>query len=172
MLASRCATAHASIQQESTFQDDDLLVFGNAETQTATLDDLKAMGVDRIRVSLFWNSVAPDPKSKTKPGGFDASDPAAYPADNWAKYDRLIQGAAARGIGVNLDPTGPAPRWATGKPDRADIEGWYQPSAAEFGAFVTAAAKRYSGTYTPPSPAPPPPPPSDDGGGVNGDGGV
>ena len=159
------APAHASTQQESTFQDDDLLVFGTTQTQDSTLDDLKAMGVDRIRVSLFWNSVAPDAKSKTKPSGFDAGDPAAYPAGVWDKYDHLIQGAASRGIGVNLNPTGPAPLWATGKPDRADIEGWYQPNAIEFGAFVAAAAKRYSGSYTPPAPPASAPPPSDNGGG-------
>jgi len=159
------APAHASMQQESTFQDDDLLVFGSADTQAKTLDELKSLGVDRIRASLFWNSVAPDPKSKTKPSGFDASDPAAYPADNWAKYDRLITGAQARGIAINLDPTGPAPLWATGKPDRADIEGWYQPSPDEFGAFVAAAAKRYSGSYTPPPPPQPAPPPSNNNGG-------
>lgn len=155
------APAHASTQQESTFQDDDLLVYGTPDTQTQTLDTLKSLGVDRIRVSLFWNTVAPDPKSKTKPS-FDASDPGAYPAGNWARYDRVIAAAQARGIAVNLDPTGPAPFWATGSPDRSDIEGWYQPSPAEFGAFVAAAAKRYSGSYVPPTPSSPPP---DNGGG-------
>ena len=57
-----------------------------------------------------------------------------------------------------------APLWATGSPDRSDIEATYNPSASEFGAFVTAVAKRYSGQYTPP------PPPSG-GGGSNGGGG-
>ena len=38
------APAHASTQQESTFQDDDLLVFGSADTQAKTLDTLKSLG--------------------------------------------------------------------------------------------------------------------------------
>ena len=55
------ATARASAQQETTFQDDDLLVFGDADTQARTLDTVKALGADRLRVSVFWTVVAPDP---------------------------------------------------------------------------------------------------------------
>src|SRR5439155_12703921 len=158
------AAAHASAREETTFQDDDLLVFGSAATQARTLDTIRALGADRVRVSVFWNAIAPDAKSKTRPG-FDATDPAAYPPGNWARYDRLVRLAAARGLGLNFDLTGPAPLWATGKPERADIEATYAPSAAEFGAFVTAVARRYSGDYTPPAPPAPAPAP-DDGGGV------
>jgi hypothetical protein len=157
------ATARASEQQETTFQDDDMLVFASEQTQANTLDTIKALGGDRLRVSVYWRTIAPDPKSKTKPN-FDAGDPGAYPADNWARYDRLLRLAQARGLAVNFDLTGPAPLWATGSPDRSDIEATYNPSASEFGAFVTAVAKRYSGQYTPP------PPPSG-GGGSNGGGG-
>src|SRR3954452_4114943 len=74
----------------------------------------------------------------------------------------------ARGLGVHFDRPGPSPLWATGNPDRADIAATYNPSASEFGAFVTAVAKRYSGSYTPPPPPSPPPP---DGGGGGGGGG-
>src|SRR4051794_41199595 len=107
---------------------------------------------------MFWNVVAPDPKAKSKPS-FDASDPAAYPRANWERYDRLVRLASAPGVGINFDLTGPAPLWATGKPERSDIEATYEPSAAEVGAVVTAVAQRYSGEDTPPPPparAPPP----------------
>src|SRR5439155_1733324 len=152
------AAAHASGREGTTFQDDDLLVFGSAETQARTLDTVRSLGADRVRVSVFWNAIAPDAKSKTRPG-FDATDPAAYPPGNWARYDRLVRLAAARGLGLNFDLTGPAPLWATGKPERADIEATYAPSAAEFGAFVTAVARRDSGDYPPPAPPAPAPAP-------------
>src|SRR3954470_13080953 len=121
------------MQQETTFQDDDLLVFGSAQTQADALDTIKTLGGDRLRVSVFWNVVAPDPNSKSRPS-FDAADPNAYPRANWERYDRLVRVGAARGLGINFDLTGPAPLWATGKPERADIEPTYEPSAAEFGA--------------------------------------
>ena len=157
-LAAVAPLARASVQQETTFQDDDRLVFANAETQASTLDTIKALGGDRLRISVFWYAIAPDVKSKTKPN-FDATDPGAYPAANWAPYDRLVRLAQARGLALNFDLTGPAPLWATGKPSRADIEATYDPNAAEFGAFVTAVAKRYAGDYTPPAPPRPPSPP-------------
>jgi hypothetical protein len=163
VLAAVPATARASVQQDTTFQDDDNLVFANEQTAGQTLDTIKALGGDRIRISVFWSVVAPDAKSKTKPN-FDATDPAAYPAGAWDRYDRLVRMAAARGLGVNFDLTGPSPLWATGNPDRSDIAATYNPSASEFGAFVTAVAKRYSGSYTPPPPSSSPPP-SDGGGG-------
>ena len=83
------ATARASVQQETTFQDDDLLVFADQQTQAQTLDTIKALGGDRLRISVYWNAIAPDAKSKTKPN-FDASDPGAYPAINWARYDQWV----------------------------------------------------------------------------------
>jgi hypothetical protein len=163
--------AIASHTQESIFQDDDLLVYNTPAGTDKALDTLAALGVQRVRVSLFWRLVAPSPLSRTKPN-FDAADSTDYPAGAWDRYDRLITDATARGIAVNLDITSPAPLWATGRPDRADIADTYQPSAAEFGAFVRAAAGRYSGSLvlpgaTPPtpttptpSPTPSPPPPN------------
>ena len=51
-------------------------------------------------------------------------------------------------MGVNLNVTAPAPIWATGNaPGRPDIDATYDPSAAEFGAFVRAAAQRYPGVH-------------------------
>ena len=154
-LALLCAlvlpsAAHAARQQESQFQDDNRLVYATPDAAAATLDQLKALGVDRIRVSVFWAVVAPDHDSQTKPANFDASDPASYPADNWARYDTLVELAQARGIGVNFDVTSPAPLWATGEsPDRPDIDTTYDPSAEEYGSFMRALGTRYSGTYVP-----------------------
>jgi hypothetical protein len=160
------ATALASATQESGFQDDDLLMYNTQAGMAATLDTLQALGVQRVRVSILWALVAPDPLSKTRPS-FDASNPAAYPPGAWNRYDALVAAAAKRGIAVNFDLMAPAPLWATGRPARSDIENIYQPSAAEFGQFVRAVGTRYSGSYTLPGPAPAPPPappPSNNGG--------
>lgn len=159
------APATASQTQESIFQDDDLLLYNTPSGMQSTLDTLAALGVQRIRVSVLWALVAPDPLSKQRPS-FDASDPAAYPQGAWNRYDALLTAALARGIGVDFDLMAPAPLWATGSPTRQDIENVYTPSPAEFGQFVRAVATRYSGSYTlpgpPPAPTPPPPPPNND----------
>jgi hypothetical protein len=137
------AAAGASSTQESIFQDDPLLVYGDETTQKRTLDRLKRLGVDRIRVSVFWRLVAPD--TDVKPAGFNSADPAAYPPGAWDRYDRLLVAAKNRGIAVNLNITSPVPNWAAGRPDRADIRETYTPDAEEFGRFVIAVGTRYNG---------------------------
>lgn len=141
-------TAHAAPGQESTFQDDDLLVYGEPATVTTTLDTLRTLGVDRLRISVFWKVVGPAPAEDAKPSGFDGSDPGAYPAGTWERYDHVLREATARGLRVNFNVTGPAPDWATGTPERADIDETFEPSAEEFQRFVQALGRRYSGTWS------------------------
>jgi hypothetical protein len=145
LLAAFPALALASRTQESTFQDDPMLL-GSAEEMTSTLDQLQAFGVDRIRVSVFWRRVAPANDQAQKPS-FDATDPAQYPAKHWEPYDRLVQAAVARGIPVNLNITSPLPRWAAGDAPRPDIQETFGANPEEFGHFVRAVGTRYSGTY-------------------------
>lgn len=141
------ANAMAATDMESTFQDDPLIVNTNDDNvRNAALDKIAAMGVDRIRVSVFWKNVAPNATSETRPA-FDATNPAAYPIEGWARYDKIVRGAQARGLKVNLNPTSPAPRWATGASPRADLQDQWQPDPVQFGQFVQALAKRYDGTY-------------------------
>ncbi len=77
---------------------------------TGTLDEIRAFGVDRVRVLVYWRRFAPAPTSRRKPR-FDAADPAAYPADNWGPIDRLLNAADARGMKVQVTPTGPVVPW-------------------------------------------------------------
>jgi hypothetical protein len=150
-----CGVASAAIPagaRESMFQDDNLLVYNTPIGVARTLNTLVALGVDRIRVSVFWDIVAPQATSTTRPANFDAADPNAYPAGSWTRYDTIVTFAKARGIAVNFDVTDPAPLWATGKPPRADIQKTYNPSATEYGQFVRAVATRYSGTFVAPIP--------------------
>jgi hypothetical protein len=142
------ASALASSTQESMFQDDDLLEFSPPSKVTDTLNTLRALGVDRVRVTVFWGAVAPDASSQTKPKGFDGSDPDAYENARWERYDTLVRLASARGIGVMFDVAGPAPKWATPNPKkRPDLDSTYNPSPSEFNAFVRAVADRYSGSF-------------------------
>jgi hypothetical protein len=137
---------------ESLFQAPGLLLANPA----GTLDQLKSLGIDRVRVFVNWNTVAPGSTATARPSGFDAADPGAYRAANWAIYDEIVRDAVARRIGLDLTLTGPAPQWATGKGERpGGPPGVWKPAATEFGAFVRAVATRYSGHYRAPgAPAP------------------
>ena len=117
-----------------------------------TLKTLKALGVQDVRVDIRWNTIAPDPTSRTAPSGFDASNPASYPPASWAPYDRAIATAHNAGIGVLATVGGPAPAWAEGADDprqAGEPAGIWKPSPAAFGAFVKAVATRYGGGYRP-----------------------
>jgi hypothetical protein len=137
------AGAQASKTQESVFQDDATLLYSSAETREASLDELDALGVDTIRALVVWSRVAPDHTSPTKPAGFDATDPNAYPQGAWDRWDALVQSAQARGIQVLLTPTGPIPGWASDCRGTYDQRRICRPNPTEFGNFVTAVAKRY-----------------------------
>lgn len=118
-----------------------------------TLDLLRRLGVDRVKVFMPWASMVPDQLSRSQPRGFDASSPDAYPAPAWAAYDTIVRDARARGFALDLALEGPAPLWATGPgvpPGTASgFVGAWKPSAKEYASFVSAVAKRYSGHYTP-----------------------
>src|SRR3954454_10921805 len=96
---------------------------------------IASLGARSMRVILYWNDVAPSPDATDKPG-VDLTDPASY---NWAKYDPILAGAKDRGWSVLVTLTGPVPVWATStKKDHVT-----RPSARDYQAFVTAAAKHY-----------------------------
>ncbi len=132
---------------ESLFQDDDHLVYAATPVVARTLDILRSLGVQRVRVTVLWRAIAPAPSAAAPPAGFDPSNPAAYPAANWVRYDRLVEFAAARGIGVDFNVGAPGPRWAmaAGAPSAKFATHWYA-SASQFGRFVSALGRRYSGS--------------------------
>jgi hypothetical protein len=136
--------ASASTTQSSVFQDDSLLKADPAGTMAI----LHSLGVDRVRVNLTWSTVAPDPRSTHAPG-FNASDPAAYPARSWAPYDAIVREGQAYGISVYFTLNPPAPRWADGSGEASGAAGFWKPSAKDFGQFVHAAGERYDGFYKP-----------------------
>jgi hypothetical protein len=137
------APAHASSNQESIFQDDAALFGDDAGKREQALDEMQALGVDTVRANVLWNRIAPDATTSTKPAGFDAADPDAYPAGNWARLDAIVQGVQSRGMQVLLTPTGPGPGWASECSGDYTARRICKPSPEEFGAFVTAIARRY-----------------------------
>jgi hypothetical protein len=122
----------------------------------STLDLMRRLGVDRVKVFVSWNLLAPDPSSRVRPR-FSATSPVGYRANQWAIYDTIDRDAAARGVALYFAVGGLAPLWATGRdpapapPHPAPYGGAvWKPSPADFGQFVRAVATRYSGHYTPP----------------------
>jgi hypothetical protein len=103
-------------------------------TRAATLQRLDGLGVRALRITLVWAAVAPDAGSVRRPA-LDRTDPTNY---DWGGYGRLIDAAQARGWRVLVTFSAPAPRWASGAADRVT-----RPDAAEFGAFATAAGRRF-----------------------------
>lgn len=130
------ASANASARQFTTVEAPAELLFGSGPE--AALDQIADLGADAIRIQLAWDLVAPDADARTAPV-FNATDPNAYPAAGWARYDRAIAAARARGLAVNVTIGGGAPRWATAtKRDHLT-----RPNATAFGKFATAVGRRY-----------------------------
>ena len=138
VLALLPAAASASARQYALFQDESLIT-ENGGTRAATLDEVRALGADMIKVQMNWATVAPG--TRRRPAGFDATDPAQYPG--WGRYDEVLAAAEARGFQVMFALAPPAPGWAT--PTRGDRTGVTRPNAREFGRFATAAARRFPG---------------------------
>jgi len=140
--------AMASHGQTMTLQDDQQLIYSTPAHTAAVLQDLKNMGVDRVRVSVVWSLLAPKPTATRKPK-FNATDPAAYPGGAWARYDFLDYMAAKDGLQVYFQPVAPAPYWAT---TRLPVPEGYRyadnPNPGDYGQFVQAVATRYDGRHS------------------------
>jgi hypothetical protein len=114
------------------------------------IQEARALGFDRVKVNLAWNSVAPNATSTREPH-FDATDPAGYPASGWAIYDQIIRLCKQYHLGVDLTLAPYVPRWAEGpgEPKPATSPPTWNPNPAMFEQFAQAVGTRYSGHYTP-----------------------
>jgi hypothetical protein len=133
MLAAALAApaADASTRQLTVMQDDSQ-VRGRT---TATLNEFDRLGVDIVKVNLYWDEVAPN--RRRKPSGFDGANPSDY---DWSNYGAVIDGIIERGMRPFLSLGGRGPRWATGSKGR---KGTYRPNAKEFGRFAEAAGRQF-----------------------------
>lgn len=103
--------------------------------------DMKTLNAGFARWDIQWKHVAPKrPKQERNP---------ADPAYHWGETDSFMRAAAAHGMGDRVMVTlWRTPSWAASirkKPFEAQM-----PRLRDWRNFVYAAAKRYSGRYTPP----------------------
>jgi hypothetical protein len=139
--------APAAPYMVSLMQDDDELIYKTSKDRRKALDRMKGLGVEAVRVTLLWRSIAPGADSRRKPGGFNGAKPGDYQHSRWDPYDEIVHLAAARGIAVNFNPTGPGPVWAHKRTRIKLAARAWRPSPKEYGKFVRAAGRRYSGSY-------------------------
>lgn len=132
--------ASASKGQLSVIQDDGVLLSFDTATRAAALDEMQSLGVDVVKVGVFWRRFAPDFKSDTRPS-FDATDPASY---SWDPLDEVVAAILARGMRPWLMVTAPAPDWATAESTRSTQEGVYKPDPWHFAEFTEAVGRRFA----------------------------
>ncbi len=133
--------------------DDNQLIYASPQHMASTLREIKALGVDRVKVTVVWSLIAPDASSQHKPK-FDPTDPAAYPYGAWTRWDQLVAWCRLLGLKVYFQIGPPAPLWATSGPKEKGRQGYdwsEKPNAKDFGEFVRAIGRRYSGSYRPSS---------------------
>jgi hypothetical protein len=107
---------------------------------TAThLDRVRSAGARTVKIVLPWRRIAPE----SRPADFDPANP-GDPRYDWGTYDEQIRLAVARGLEPFLT-TEQAPLWAERGGDGPPAT--RNPDPAEFAAFGTAIAQRYTGTY-------------------------
>ena len=149
VAAIHAAPAAASTTQVSVFQADTQVL----SNPTGTLQTLRDLGVGMVRVNLTWNQIAPSANSTHRPAGFNATNPAAYPAGGWAPYDAVVRTAAADHITRRLHDqrsrAAVGDRLGSAKGNHRILPGGLGALGAEFGLFVKAVGTRYSGSYKP-----------------------
>ncbi|MEX2252980.1 MAG: hypothetical protein WD649_02410 [Thermoleophilaceae bacterium] len=134
---------------ETIIQDDALLLHRDPASVRATARRMKALGVDRVRITAGWSALAPSPTRRRKPR-FDATDSLQYPERPFHQLDNAIKEVRAAGMGVMLDVAFFAPRWAVRRKVRGDRQRW-RPKWQEFGQFALAVSRRYSGGWPDPT---------------------
>jgi hypothetical protein len=125
--------------------DSTLLMSSDAQVRELALTRIRATGASVVRIPAEWRYiVSPDP-----PADFDASDPAS-PAYDFTAVDAAVRDTVAAGLTPLLVVTrapafAEAPhRWPYAYP------GSWAPNPAAFGAFATAVARRYDGSFPDP----------------------
>src|SRR4051812_12473515 len=87
VLAAVPTWASARSTQVSIIQDDARVIASGDGVRNTTLDEMRGLGADVVKISISWRQLA----GGGKPSNPD--DPNAYPAANWAPYDAAVQGA-------------------------------------------------------------------------------
>lgn len=119
---------------------DDRLAAATLTEIPGRLDLAKETGARVARVDLFWSDIALSrPASPTDPND---------PAYDWTATDAKLSGLASRGI-TPLISVYSSPTWTTGGRKTDTQYNPYAPKPGDYGKFMAAVSKRYSGTFTP-----------------------
>jgi hypothetical protein len=107
------------------------------------LQHAKGSGASIIRLGMDWASTSP-----TKPPSLALEREPSWSGYDWSFTDSTVRDTVAAGL-TPLMLVSDAPAWAEG-PNRPQVSikypsGTWRPSAKDYGAFLQAAAKRYSG---------------------------
>ena len=122
-----------------------LIMSPEAAVREQALARIRATGASVVRIPVEWRYIV----SADPPAGFDASDPAS-PAYDFTAVDAAVRDTAAAGLTpllvvVRAPAFAEAPhRWPYAYP------GSWAPNPAAFGAFATAVARRYDGSFPDP----------------------
>jgi hypothetical protein len=114
-------------------------IFLTGPLRDETLDEIVELGVNAVRVTIYWNDVAPT----AEPDRWDPADP-VEPSYDFAAYDGFMRAAASRNLKVLMTVAGPAPLWGS-----LDGRNELSPDPARFGEFASAVAGRYRGGFDP-----------------------
>jgi hypothetical protein len=135
------APSASAARNEVSIMDDQLLLNSSQTQLDSDMALFSALGVDRLRVSAFWNQIAPDNLSKTKPANFDGRN--LYdPRYTWGPLDRVIDSASRHGLRIMVSISTPIPIWASSDPARNNP--LWKPKASEFADFAEAVVRRYA----------------------------
>lgn len=147
-------SAHANASLLSFIMDDDLLLYDTYGARDFAMNYMKRSGADGVRVTVSWKFVSGESQGKpvrqpARLRGKRAENPRSYRSDIWDRFDDIVRLGKAYDLHVLFNVTGPGPVWAHRRAPfsrRFDQPGW-KPRSADFGRFVKAVARRYSGTY-------------------------
>jgi hypothetical protein len=128
LLTAGSASASSRIQYG--IQDDAWLLYGPPASPAARVQTLQKLGVDLVRLTLRWDTVAPTAPADPR----NPNDPAYH----WELYDSILQRLHAAHISVLISLWG-TPKWANvgEKPNYAPLD----PDA--LGSFAFAASTKY-----------------------------
>ena len=120
--------------------------FADAPTREARLSQTTAAGAGFVVLSVDWSTISRARRSAAQLANPDD------PGYDWSGLDGPVRAASAHGLQIVLSLSR-APAWAEGahRP-RSAAPGTWRPNPGLFGAFVRAAARRYSGAVRYPTP--------------------
>ncbi len=126
--------AFASRSEVTYFEASNTLL--SQKTRPHSISQLQHLGVNALRIELYWAEVAPYAASATKPA-LDLTNPVNY---RWGQYDALIEEAVRLHWKILLTVTAPVPRWATSNHKAPYVT---RPAPSAFKEFMTAVGRHY-----------------------------